>query len=45
VEVAVRERTKFCVTRGSRQASEVLKAVGLSEFDPPLPSEGEKAIL
>ena len=45
VEVAVGERTKFCVTRGSRHASEVLKAVGLSELDPPLAPEGEETIM
>jgi transposase len=40
VEVQVGDRTKLCVTRGSRQASEVLKAVGLTELDPPIPPEG-----
>src|SRR5260370_30865549 len=45
VEVAVGDRTKHCVTRGSRQAAEVLKAVGLSEVDPPVPPEGQETIM
>lgn len=45
VEVAVGDRTKHCVTRGSRQAAEVLKAVGLSELDPPVPPEGQETIM
>ena len=45
VEVAVGDRRKLCVTRGSRQASELLKAVGLTELDPPLPPEGTAIVL
>lgn len=45
VEVAVGERKKLCVTRGSRQASEVLKAVGVSELDPPQPPDGKETLL
>jgi transposase len=45
VEVAVGDRTKLCVTRGSRQASEVLKALGLSQLDPPLPLEGKETVM
>jgi len=45
VEVAVGNRTKLCVTRGSRQAAEVLKALRLSELDPPEPPEGENALM
>jgi transposase len=45
VEVAVGSQTKRCVTRGSRQATEVLKAVGLSELDPPRPPEGKETIM
>lgn len=44
VEVQVADRTKLCVTRGSRQATEVLKAVALSELDPPQP-EGAETVL
>lgn len=45
VEVTVGERRKLCVTRGSRQASEVLKAVGLAALDPPLPSDGKETVM
>jgi hypothetical protein len=45
VEVAVGDRRKLCVTRGSRQASELLKAVGLTELDPPLPPEATAIVL
>jgi transposase len=45
VEVAVGERNKLCVTRGSRQASEVLKVLGISQLDPPEPSEGEESVM
>lgn len=45
VQVAVGEQRKLCVTRGSRQAAEVLKAVGLSQMDPPDPPETEPTIL
>jgi transposase len=45
VEVAVGERNKLCVTRGSRQASEVLKVLGISQLDPPEPSQGEESIV
>jgi transposase len=45
VQVAVGERNKLCVTRGGRQASEVLKAVGVSGLDPPAPPPGEETIM
>lgn len=45
VEVQVGDRTKLCVTRGSRQATEVLKALALSELDPPQPPEGTETIM
>jgi transposase len=45
VEVAVGERNKLCVTRGSRQASEVLKVLGISQLDPPEPPEGEESVM
>ena len=45
VEVAVGDRTKLCVTRGSRQANEVLKAVGISELDPSAPPQGQETIM
>jgi transposase len=45
VAVQVGDRTKLWVTRGSRQAIEVLKAVALSGLDPPQPPEGAETIL
>lgn len=45
VEVNVGERKKLCVTRGSRQAVEVLKALGITNLDPPQPPAGQEAIM
>jgi transposase len=45
VSVAVGNRTKLCVTRGSRHAAEVLKILRLSELDPPEPPEGEETVM
>ena len=42
VTVEVGSRTKLCVTRGSRQAAEVLKILRLSELDPPEPPAGKE---
>jgi hypothetical protein len=36
------DRTKLCVTRGSRQAAEVLRIFRLTELDSPEPTTGEK---
>lgn len=45
VTVQVGNRTKLCVTRGSRYAAEVLKALRLSELDPPAPPEGAETLM
>jgi transposase len=45
VTVEVGNRTKLCVTRGSRHAAEVLKVLRLSELDPPDPPEGEETVM
>jgi transposase len=45
VTVAVGNRTKLCVTRGSRQAAEVLRILRLSDLDPPDPPEGEETVM
>jgi transposase len=45
VTVEVGNRTKLCVTRGSRQAAEVLKALRLTELDPPEPPEGKETVV
>jgi transposase len=45
VSVKVGSRTKLCVTRGSRQAAEVLKILRLSELDPPEAPEGKETAM
>ena len=45
VRVEVGNRTKLCVTRGSRQAAEVLKILRLTDLDPPEPPEGEETVM
>jgi len=43
--VAVGNRKKLCVTRGSRHAAEVLKILRLTELDPPEPLQGKEAVM
>jgi hypothetical protein len=45
VTVEVGNRTKLCVTRGSRQAAEVLKILRLADLDPPKPPEGKETVM
>ena len=45
VNVEMGSRTKLCVTRGSRQAAEVLKILRLSELDPPEAPEGKETAM
>jgi transposase len=45
VSVQVGDRSKLCVTRGSRQATEVLKILQLSELDPPAPPPGRETVM
>jgi len=45
VTAEVGSRTKLCVTRGSRQAAEVLKILRLSEMDPPEAPEGKETAM
>jgi transposase len=45
VSVQVGDRSKLCVTRGSRQATEVLKILKLSELDPPAPPPGRETVM
>lgn len=45
VSVEVGNRTKLCVTRGSRHATEVLKILKLSDLDPPQPPEGRETVM
>lgn len=45
VSVEIGTHSKLCVTRGSRQAAEVLKVLRLAELDPPEPPQGKKTIM
>lgn len=45
VEVEVGNRRKLCVTRGSRQAAEVLKILRISELEPPQAPEGQETLV
>jgi len=45
VMVEVGDRQKLCVTRGSRQAAEVLKILRLTDLDPPDPPAGKEAVM
>jgi transposase len=45
VAVEVGQRTKLCVTRGSRHAAEVLKILRISELSPPKPPEGKETLM
>jgi transposase len=45
VEVEVGDQRRLCVTRGSRQAAEVLKILGVSTLDPPQPPVGRERIM
>lgn len=46
VELELGERCQRCVTRGSRQAAEVLRVLGLSQqLDPPPPPAGRETIM
>jgi len=42
VEMQIGDRTKLCVTRGSRQAAEVLKILRVTALDPPEPAQTRK---
>ncbi len=44
VEVELGQRRKICVTRGNQHVTEVLRALRITEIDPPAPPEG-RAIL
>jgi hypothetical protein len=45
VEVQIGDREKLCLTRGSRHAAEVLKALGITQLDPPEPPVGQEAVM
>lgn len=45
VEVELGDRRRLCVTRGSQQAVEVLKVLGLTKLDPPKPPAGRETVM
>ena len=45
VEVDLETRRKLCVTRGSQHAAQVLKALGITQLDPPPPPKGEETLM
>ncbi len=45
VEVDLGTRRKLCVTRGSQHAAQVLKALGITQLDPPQPPKGEETVM
>jgi transposase len=45
VEVALGSRRKICVTRGNQHVTEVLRALGIAELDPPTPPEGRETLM
>jgi transposase len=45
VQIQIGDRSKLCVTRGSRQAAEVLKILRLTELDPPEPAVGKETVM
>ena len=38
-------QSKRCVTRGSERATGLLRALGITELDPPTPPSGEKTVM
>ena len=45
VTVEAGNRTKLCVTRGSRRAAEALRTLRLTELDPPEPPAGKETVM
>jgi hypothetical protein len=45
VEVDLETRRKLCVSRGSQHAAPVLKALGITQLDPPQPPKGEETLM
>jgi transposase len=45
VEVQLDTQSKLCVTRGSRHAAQVLKALGVTRLDPPRPPAGQEVLM
>jgi transposase len=45
VEVDLGERRKICVTRGNQHVAETLRVLGITQLDPPSPSEGREWLM
>jgi hypothetical protein len=45
VEVELGPRRKICVTHGNQQVTEVMRALGIAELDPPSPPEGRETLM
>jgi len=45
VEVELGQRRKICVTRGNQHVTEVLRALRITDIDPPAPPEGRESIM
>ena len=45
VEVDLGPQGKLCVSRGSTQAAQVVKALGVTQLDPPHPHAGEETVM
>ena len=45
VEVGLGSGHKLCVTRGSQHAASVLRALRITELDPPRPARGQEYVM
>lgn len=45
VEVELNKRRKICVTRGNQHVAEILRALGITQLDPPPPPEGREWLM
>jgi len=45
VEVALGQRRKVCVTRGNQHVAETLRALGITQLDPPSPPDGREWLM
>ncbi len=39
------DRLERCVTRGSERAAGILRALGITELDPPAPPNGDQTMV
>ena len=40
-----RQRSKSCVTRGNKHATEALRVLGITQIDPPSPPENQQCLV